>query len=111
MGYLLNSGTGFYANAIQVDKGFKDYLLQFTGYYADTVDNGPDDVGDRILADGGSFDGYACAADAINALEAIASPTNAVDELYASAIDDGAIVESYGCFYDDYIELENIDIE
>lgn len=111
MGYLINSGSGFLSNAVQIVSNKKSYLLNTTGYGAvDIIRIGYDDFGTRVYSDNGFLESYVCAAESIRALEQLESPTNAANTLFASAITDGAEIEAIECFYDSYKELENIDI-
>ena len=111
MGYLINSGSGFLSNAVQIASNKKSYLLNTTGYGAvDNIRIGYDDFGTRVYSDNGSIESYGCAAETMQALKQLESPTNAANTLFASAITDGAEIEAVECFYDSYKELENIDI-
>ena len=71
MGYLLNSGSGFLKDAVQVESSVKKYLLNYSGYGYDTIEIGDDDFGIRVFADGGIIEGYTCASLAINELKRI----------------------------------------
>ncbi len=109
MGYLINSGSGFLADAVQTVSSTKRYLI--ANYSSATLEIGVNDIGKRVYADGGYIESYDCSAADIAALKNLASPTVAANTLFASAIADGGELEAIQCFYDSYEELENIDIE
>lgn len=72
MGYLINSGSGFLSNAVQIVSNKKSYLLNTTGYGAvDNIRIGDDDFGIRVLNDGGTIESYECASDKIIFLKRI----------------------------------------
>lgn len=71
MGYLLNSGSGFLKDAIQVESSIKKYLLNYDGYNQDTIEIGDEDFGIRVFEDNGIIEGYACVSLAINELKRI----------------------------------------
>ena len=71
MGYLINSGSGFLSDAVQLVSNKKSYLLNTTGYGAvDNIRIGYQDFGTRVLNDGATIESYECANDAI-----LATPT------------------------------------
>jgi hypothetical protein len=65
MGYLINSGTGFLKDAVQVASNRKSYLINTTGYLVDNIRVGYNDFGTRVLNDGATLESYDCASDAI----------------------------------------------
>jgi hypothetical protein len=70
MGYLINSGSGFLSDAVQLVSNRKAYLLNTTGYLVDNIRVGYQDFGTRVLNDGATIESYECANDAI-----LATPT------------------------------------
>ena len=70
MGYLINSGSGFLSNAVQIVSNKKSYLLNTTGYGAvDNIRIGYDDFGTRVYSDNGSIESYGCAAETMQDLK------------------------------------------
>lgn len=65
MGYLLNNGTGYMKDAVQVNVQPK-YLYVRGGYSGSSVYSGYDNFGTRVLDDGATIESYACAANEIN---------------------------------------------
>ena len=65
MGYLLNSGTGYMKDAVQVNVQPK-YLYVKGGYSGSSVYSGYEGFGTRVLADGATIESYACVASEIN---------------------------------------------
>jgi hypothetical protein len=104
-------GSGYLSNAVQ-GTGTAPYLFTSGGYSGSTTELGVDGIGTRILADGGTIEStYSpCVTNALGKLRAIGSSELAANALFASAISDGAIIEAKQCFYNSYIELQNIDI-
>lgn len=62
MGYLLNSGSGFLKDAVNVASDVKTYLINKGGYLYDTIRIGINDFGQRVLDDGGTIEGSSSAA-------------------------------------------------
>ena len=62
MGYLLNSGSGFLKDAVNVASDVKTYLINKGGYLYDTIRIGINDFGQRVLNDGGTIEGSSSAA-------------------------------------------------
>ena len=104
-------GSGYLSNAVQ-GTGTAPYLFRIGGYSGSTTELGADGIGTRILADGGTIEStYSpCVTNALGKLRAIGSSELTANALFASAISDGAIIEAKQCFYNSYIELQNIDI-
>jgi len=65
MGYLINSGSGFLKDAVQVASNRKVYLINTTGYLVDNIRVGYQDFGTRVLDDGATLESYGCANEAI----------------------------------------------
>jgi len=65
MGYLLNNGTGYMKDAVQVNVQPK-YLYVRGGYSGSSVYSGYEGFGTRVLADGATIESYACVANEIN---------------------------------------------
>ena len=65
MGYLINSGSGFLKDAVQVASNRKVYLINTTGYLVDNIRVGYEDFGTRVLTDGATIESYECASAAI----------------------------------------------
>lgn len=70
MGYLINTGSGFLSDAVQIASNRRSYLINNTGYLVDTIRVGYQDFGTRVLNDGATIESYECANDAI-----LATPT------------------------------------
>ena len=104
-------GSGYLADAVQ-GTGTPQYLFRRGGYSGSTTEQGVDNIGGRILADGGTIESTynPCVINAVRELRAIESPSLLIEALFSSAVEDGAIVEAKQCFYDSYTELQNIDI-
>lgn len=66
MGYLINSGSGFLKDAVQIASNRKVYLFVSGGYQGSTTDIGYDNFGTRVLNDGATIESYACVANEIN---------------------------------------------
>ncbi len=64
MGYLINSGSGYLKDSVQV-AGTPKYLYVKGGYSGSVAYIGYDGFGTRVLADGATIESYQCAADAI----------------------------------------------
>jgi len=62
MGYLLNSGSGFLKDAVNVASDVKTYLINKGGYLYDTIRIGINDYGQRVLDDSGTIEGSSSAA-------------------------------------------------
>ena len=62
MGYLLNSGSGFLKDAVNVASDVKTYLINKGGYLYDTIRIGINDFGQRVLDDSGTIEGSSSAA-------------------------------------------------
>lgn len=62
MGYLINSGSGFLKDAVNVASDVKTYLINKGGYLYDTIRIGINDFGQRVLDDGGTIEGSSSAA-------------------------------------------------
>ena len=65
MGYLLNNGTGYMKDAVQVNVQPK-YLYVRGGYSGSSVYSGYEGFGTRVLADGATIESYDCVANEIN---------------------------------------------
>jgi hypothetical protein len=61
MGYLLNSGSGFLKDAVNVASDVKTYLINKGGYLYDTIRIGINDYGQRVLDDSGTIEGSSSA--------------------------------------------------
>jgi hypothetical protein len=66
MGYLINNGSGFLKDAVQVASVRKAYLFVSGGYQGSTTEIGYDNFGTRVLDDGATIESYACVASEIN---------------------------------------------
>ena len=64
MAYLLNNGTGYMKDAVQV-AGKPSYLYIKSGYSGSSTYSGYQGFGDRIEADNGIIESYTCASAAI----------------------------------------------
>ena len=64
MGYLVNGGTGFMKDAVQV-AGIPQYLYVSSGYDGSVTYLGYEGFGTRVLADGATIESYACVANDI----------------------------------------------
>lgn len=65
MAYLINQGTGYMKDAVQLT-GTPKYLYVQGGYSGSSVYSGYEGFGTRVLADGAIIESYACVANEIN---------------------------------------------
>ena len=65
MGYLINNGSGFLKDAVQVASVRKAYLFVSGGYQGSTTEIGYDNFGTRVLNDGATIESYSCVAEEI----------------------------------------------
>jgi len=103
MGYLINSGTGFLADATSI--GTSKYLFVKNGYLGSVSQLGIDDFGTRVLADGAIIESYSCASDAINSLPARDLGRVAVNAFVTRVEADGGNVNNTACIMADVNEL------
>tara|TARA_R110002153_G_scaffold245110_1_gene400606 strand:- start:36 stop:353 length:318 start_codon:yes stop_codon:yes gene_type:complete len=64
MGYLINSGSGFMKDSVQVP-GIPHYLYVTSGYSGGTNFSGYENFGTRVLADGATIESYSCVSNII----------------------------------------------
>lgn len=106
MGYLINSGSGFLADAVQVSSSKKSYLINTTGYLVDNIRIGYQDFGTRVLNDGATIESYECASKAILATPIANIGRQLFDAYDARVVAASGDTEARDCTIDELYELK-----
>lgn len=106
MGYLINSGSGFLSDAVQLVSNKKSYLINTTGYGAvDNIRIGYEDFGTRVLNDGATIESYECANDAILATPTANIGRQLFDAYDARVVSASGDTEARDCTITELLEL------
>jgi hypothetical protein len=109
MGYLINNGSGFLKDAVQVASVRKAYLFVSGGYQGSTTEVGYKNFGTRVFDDGGTIESYDCISAELTRLQNIESVTGLLAFLLED-IPSSATIEAKSCLLASYNELTAIQI-